>query len=242
MKTILKTMAVTAPAVLLAVTLGCSSPTDTQTGSFEVTTEYGAPGALTPDPNVYIFGNAIAPYVCTEGTAGCVYPTNLVLSAYTGTAGSYVMSTNAVGGQIWDVAGNPSSNCPSGYPTVTPTVPGEGQVPLVCADQTAYFASSPAEITDPPPYTPPPVTFTANHAVFPKAQFASATTLYNQEGTEQSASTVTSSSTSVITVQPVFAVPDDPPVQSVVILRNPSTNAVLGAGGIRVVPYRGGGR
>jgi hypothetical protein len=225
--------------VLLAASFGCSSPTDTQTGTFQVTTQYGAPGALTPDPNVAVTGSAIAPYVCTEGSSGC----NLTLGGITNTAGVYLESTNAVGGQIWQISGNTSPNCPSGYPAVTPTVASDGQVPLVCADQTSYFASSPAEITvQPPNYTPPAVTFTANHPVFPQAQFSTSTTLYDSEGNEQSAATAKSSSTTVITVQPVFKVADDPPIQSVVILRNPSTNAVMGAGGIRVVPYRSGGR
>jgi hypothetical protein len=203
------------------------NPPPPPTSGFTVLTEYGAPGAYDPDPGVYVSGTAIVPYVCTqEADPNCATD---FTNQLTNSAGVYSEQTDAVGGQIWDLSGLPSKNCASGYGPDAPSIDSGQQIPLICGDQTSYFKASPAAwLSTTPPKT---VTYTATHAVFPQASFSSSVTLYSNEGTQQWASTITSTSQTVITAP----VGNNAIGAHVIIFRNPSTNAVLGAGLVNVI-------
>lgn len=213
-------------AVVVVLTPGCSNPSP-QEGGFTVLTEYGAPGAYTPDSGVAVSGSTIPPDVCSPSTDGNCY---LTFSGVTNSSGIYNVATDAVGGQIWDISGSSSANCQDGYPAVSPTVGDTQEVPLVCADQTAYFKASPGSWTSGKGGST--VTYTANHSVFPTSSYSTLSTLYDDDGNQQWQGSEGSSSQSVIT-EPVE---DGAVGRHIVVFRNPSTHAVLGAGAYVVGP------
>ena len=210
-------------ATTLAILFAAGCGGESGSGNyFIVQPNYAPPPAYKLDTQTALNGTV-------TGSAGCD-PENdpACLTAFgpefaTTASNGYVVNTDAVGNVVWGISGLPSANCAYAYSSGETIVNNAQTIPMVCEYPTAYFQATPAGWN----YTemPATITFTAPVNVFPTVQFKTASTSYETNGDiEWQGSPVSSTQTTI-----TMAVPSDAVGTHVIVFRNPTTNAILGA-------------
>jgi len=220
---------------IVAAVAGCgggSGGGSTSESYFIVNPVYGAPGATETDTETSLSGSVYSGAGC-EGQSDCnesftdQYAT---ISTSNPSLDGYTFPTNAVGGVDWDFTGQGSPNCSAGYSDNEVSVGAETTIPIMCQSPTTDFTASPAYWVS-GTTSPSSIAFTAVSNTFPTSQYAAATTVYSTAEAVQWQGSVTSASAKQITVP----VSNTTVGTHVVIFRNSTTNAVIGAGAYVVV-------
>lgn len=228
MKTITRLSLLLAFWPVFAILSGCGpggspTPPPPPAPGFTLQYTYGHPGAIIGDPYVLAHGQALYPLVpctvdCYASFQGHVDPNGLIF-----------VTTGYINGQNWEADGNATPNCSQGYAHVVQPLNGD-TYGVMCADQTAYFKGSPVAWYDNSP--PSSVTYSATSNVFPGSGYVPSIMVYDTSGNVNGQGSGTSSSSTTLNMRS-WAVSKE---QNIVIVRNPSTNQVIGAGAYRIIP------